>query len=163
MLQTTPVLCPEGCPSGKKTLQRAEQDETRDSLQAEEPSPGLVWMITDIPALLHPSRVCSSLRLDMSTARQLPQAWCGSVETALQPSAAKWLPRATSRAALSWPCLSKHHPAASSLHTRGCGLQPPHISGPFPPRLSPTLSALPGLGGHSCDVWGPWWGEAEPA
>lgn len=146
MLQTTPVLCPEGCPSGKKTLQRAEQDETRDSLQAEEPSPGLVWMITDIPALLHPSRVCSSLRLDMSTARQLPQAWCGSVETALQPSAAKWLPRATSRAALSWLCLSSHHPAASSLHTPGLWASAsPHLRA-IPPQAVPNPQCSPRLG-----------------
>lgn len=123
MVQTTPAFPPEGCPGGKNTLQRVEQDQARDSLQADEPSPGLVWIIAHAPALLHPSKAGSSSTLAMSLAWE-----CGDSSAALSGQVAAWGHQQ------SWPELAMQ-PAACSPHTPGCGLQHPTCRA-FPPRLS---------------------------
>lgn len=133
MVQTTPAFPPDGCPGRKKTLQRVEQDQARDSLQADEPSPGLVWIIAHAPALLHPSKAGSRSRLAMSLAWE-----CGNSSAALSGQVAAWGHQQ------SWPELAMQ-PAACSLHTPGCGLQHPTCRG-VPSQAVLTLSAFPGLG-----------------
>lgn len=127
MVQTTPAFHPEGCLSGKETLQTAEQDQTRDSLQAGEPSPGLVWMITHAPALLHPSKVCSSLGLAMRTARLGMGVW--------RQLCSPQQPRAVQGHQKSWPELLMS--AASSLAEPGLALQAPGMC-LFPAPPGPT-------------------------
>lgn len=93
-----------GCPGGKQTLHGAKQDQVKDSLQAEEPSSSLVWIITHAPASLHPSKAWSS----SGAGRLHEESWAVRMglapergDRALQHTEAERLPKATGKAGLS--------------------------------------------------------------
>lgn len=90
-----------------------------------------------------PEQSVQQLQAGPEASRQLPRAWRGRVETALQPSAAKWLPRATSRAGLSWPCLLQaSHCCLLPTQPRAVGINLPTPQG-APSQAAPNPQCSP--------------------